>query len=101
MTKEQLSWKIQTSALIMGACGGVAQVLGTPEHPFKWLAIGLLIGFAITLYEWRKNAAMLIAEYKRLKKLESDEKTKAVPKNGAPTVLNLQHKQPRPGGGIV
>ncbi len=61
-------------AIIIGACGGTIQALGSPEHPAKWLAIGLLTGFAITLHEWRKVAAILIAEYKRLNKLESDKK---------------------------
>lgn len=75
MTKEQLSWKIQTSTLIIGACGGVAQALGDAEHPTKWLTVGLLTGFAITLHQWRKVAITLIAEYKRLKKLDSDNKS--------------------------
>ena len=76
MTKEQLSIKFTKLGLIIGICGGVAQALGTPEHSTKWLAIGLLTGFAITLHEWRKVAAILIAEYKRLKKLEPVEKDK-------------------------
>ena len=76
MTKEQLSIKITKLGLVIGICGGAAQALGNPEHPTKWLAIGLLTGFAITLHEWRKVAARLIAEYKRLKKLESGEKDK-------------------------
>ncbi|MCM1071440.1 MAG: hypothetical protein NC301_09020 [Bacteroides sp.] len=74
MTKEQLSAKIMKLAIVIGACGGITQALGSPEHPIKWLTIGLLAGFAITLYEWRKVAIVLIAEYKRLKMLESDKK---------------------------
>lgn len=76
MTKEHLSLKITKLSLVIGICGGVSQALGNPEHPTKWLTIGLLAGFAITLHEWRKVAAILIAEYKRLKKLESDKKDK-------------------------
>lgn len=74
MTKEQLPIKITKQSLVLGICGGVAQALGNPEHPTKWLAIGLLTGFAITLYEWRKVVIILIAEFQRLKKLESDKK---------------------------
>lgn len=74
MTKEQLSIKITKLSLVLGICGGMAQALSAPEHSTKWLAIGLLTGLAITLHEWRKVAAILIAEYKRLKKLESDKK---------------------------
>lgn len=74
MTKEQLSIKITKLSLVMGICGGVAQALGNPEHPIKWLAIGLLTGLAITFHEWSKVAAILIAEYKRLKKLEAGKK---------------------------
>lgn len=76
MTKEQLSIKITKLSLVLGICGGVTQALGNPEHPTKWLAIGLLTGFAVTLHGWYKVAAILIAEYKRLKKLESGEKNK-------------------------
>lgn len=76
MTTEQLSIKISKLSLVIGICGGVAQALGAPEHSTKWLAIGLLTGFTITLHEWRKVAAILIAEYKRLKKLEAREKDK-------------------------
>lgn len=61
-------------AIIIGGCGGTTQALGSPEHPMKWLTIGMLTGFAITLHEWRKVAIILIAEYKRLKKLESIKK---------------------------
>lgn len=61
-------------AIIIGACGGATQALGSSEHPMKWLTIGILTGFAITLYEWRKVVIILIAEYKRLKKLESIKK---------------------------
>lgn len=75
MTKEQLSAKITKLGLVTGICGGVAQALGNPEHPIKWLAIGLLTGFAVTLHGWYKVAAILIAEYKRLKKLDSDKKS--------------------------
>lgn len=76
MTKEQLFIKITTLGLVLGICGGMAQALGAPEHSTKWLAIGLLTGFAVTLHGWYKVAAILIAEYKRLKKLESGEKDK-------------------------
>lgn len=74
MTKEQLSIKITKLSLVLGICGGVAQALGNPEHPTKWLAIGLLTGFAITLHEWRKVVIILFVEFQRLKKLESDKK---------------------------
>lgn len=63
-------------SMVIGICGGGAQALGTPEHPTKWLAIGLLTGFVITLHGWCKVAAILIAEYKRLKKMESGGKGK-------------------------
>ena len=76
MTKEQLSVKITKLSLVIGICGGVAQALGATEHPAKRLAIGLLAGFAITMHEWHKVAEILLAEYKRLKKLESSEKDK-------------------------
>ncbi|MCM1067485.1 MAG: hypothetical protein NC418_07935 [Muribaculaceae bacterium] len=72
MTKEQLSIKITKLSIVVGICGGVAQALGSPEHPTKWLAVGLLAGLAISLHEWRKVVEILIAEYNRLKKLESD-----------------------------
>lgn len=74
MTKEQLSIKITKLGLIIGVCGGVAQALGFPGHTQKSLIIGLLIGFAITLHEWRKVAVLLFDEYKCLKKMESDKK---------------------------
>ena len=76
MTKEQLSIKITKLSLVLGICSGMAQALGAPGHSNKWLAIGLLTGFAITLHEWHKVAAILITEYKRLKKLEALEKDK-------------------------
>lgn len=75
MTKEQLSAKIMKLAIITGACGGTTQALGNPEHPMKWLTIGILTGLLITLHEWRKVAIILITEYKRLKKLDSDKKS--------------------------
>lgn len=75
-TKGQLSIKITKLSLVSGIWGGMAQALGNPGHPTKWLAIGLLTGFEITLHGWRKVTAILIAEYKRLNKLEALEKDK-------------------------
>lgn len=63
MTIEQLSIKITRLGLVIGICGGVALALGNPEHSTKWLAIGLLTGFAVTLHGWRKVVIILIAEY--------------------------------------
>ena len=72
MTKEHLSAKMLKLGSIIGTCGGMAQALGDSEHPNKWLILGLLIGLALTLHEWRTIASIIISEYKRLKKLESD-----------------------------
>jgi len=75
MTKEQLSAKMMKLGIIIGACAGIVQALGEPERPTKWMTIGLLIGLLITLHEWRNVVNILMAEYKRLKKLESDKKS--------------------------
>lgn len=74
MTLEELNCKFLKAHILMGigtAIGaGVAESYGL-SYP---LAVGLLTGLLFSMYAYHKCFIVLIAEYKRLKAKEKNEK---------------------------
>lgn len=56
---------------ITGTCGGISQALGDPACSGRSLAVGLLIGFVLTLPLWRRIILTLTGEYRRLRHREN------------------------------